>query len=222
MLVISPHLDDAALSCGEFLCANPGAVVVTLFAGTPRNGDLRTDWDGRCGFASATEAVWTRRAEDAHALDLLGAAPQWLDFCDDQYDEQVSLASLVLAIGTLLDHHPDSPVLFPIGLFHSDHRLAHRAVVLALADRPGRQTLVYEDVPYRAMVGALQGRLSELHAQGIVATPHPRMTDWRAAAPKARAVAAYASQLRAFGRAGIPDAWRPERIWELRRLGRDQ
>ena len=33
VLVVSPHLDDAVYSAGQFLAGRPGAVVVTMFAG---------------------------------------------------------------------------------------------------------------------------------------------------------------------------------------------
>jgi LmbE family N-acetylglucosaminyl deacetylase len=35
IVVLSPHLDDAVLSCGVLLAANGGARVVTVFAGMP-------------------------------------------------------------------------------------------------------------------------------------------------------------------------------------------
>lgn len=35
LLVVSPHLDDAVLSCGCWLASRPGAAVVTVFAGRP-------------------------------------------------------------------------------------------------------------------------------------------------------------------------------------------
>jgi hypothetical protein len=54
MLVVSPHLDDAVLSCGRWLAAHPGTLVVTVFAGVPSNGNRLTDWDARCGFSNPT------------------------------------------------------------------------------------------------------------------------------------------------------------------------
>ncbi len=35
VVVVSPHLDDAVLGCGQLLAAWPGATVVTVFAGKP-------------------------------------------------------------------------------------------------------------------------------------------------------------------------------------------
>jgi len=44
MLVVSPHLDDAVLSCGRLLAGRPGSVVATVFAGVPSRPDQCTDW----------------------------------------------------------------------------------------------------------------------------------------------------------------------------------
>src|SRR5437763_1975889 len=85
LAVISPHLDDGVFACGEALAAHPGSVVVTVFAGMPADPSQSTDWDARCGFASAGEAVAARRAEDRTSLARLGARPHWLEFGDSQY-----------------------------------------------------------------------------------------------------------------------------------------
>ena len=61
MVVISPHLDDAVFGCGRLLASRPGSIVVTLFAGVPDDAGQLTDWDARCGFTTAGEAVWARR-----------------------------------------------------------------------------------------------------------------------------------------------------------------
>ena len=61
-VVISPHLDDAVFSCGDWLATHPGAIVMTVFAGVPRDGALHTEWDNRCGFADASHAILARRA----------------------------------------------------------------------------------------------------------------------------------------------------------------
>ncbi len=221
-LVISPHLDDAVLSCGRWLAAHPGSVVLTLFAGAPRDASLRTGWDAQCGFDSAGQAVAARRGEDARALAILGAAPRWLDFADGQYDEGVPVAALAAALrAVLLDARP-AAVLYPLGLFHADHRRAHDAAVAALDGLDGLgidSVLAYEDVPYRGMPGVLQQRLAALAAAGVQATPAcaaAAAADDTAAALKTRAIAAYPSQLRAFGgTAGLADATLPERLWHL-------
>src|SRR5689334_12434287 len=75
---LSPHLDDAALSCGGMIHqqtqAGERVVVVTLCAGGPPAGalsdfaqSLHTRWQ------TPVEAVAVRRAEDLAALKVLGA-----------------------------------------------------------------------------------------------------------------------------------------------------
>jgi hypothetical protein len=49
-LVISPHLDDAILSAGQFLVGRPHVTVATVFAGTPPTTDVLTSYDRSCGF----------------------------------------------------------------------------------------------------------------------------------------------------------------------------
>ena len=217
-LVISPHLDDAVLSCGRWIAARPGCVVVTVCAGAPRDPSLRTGWDARSGFGGAGEAVAARRLEDARALGLLGAAPRWLDFADGQYGESVPAAALAEALREALRAARPEAVLYPLGLFHPDHRLAHDAAVAALDGLGVAEAYAYEDVPYRGMPGVLQARLAELAAAGVQATPagEAKPDAAYAAERKARAIGAYASQLLAFGGVGgLPDAALPERLWRL-------
>lgn len=231
MLVVSPHLDDAVFSCGALLSRARKARVVTVFAGAPRDASLSTDWDRRCGWANAGEAVEGRRREDAKALALLGAVPVWLDFCDSQYGAEPSFDDVVLALRNEIESHASEadPVLLPLGLFHSDHRLAHEAgaVAVATARSDGARSsstrlYVYEDSPYRSLHALLQRRLVEMAAAGISATPaelpgarHGRDSGARVREVKRAAVAAYESQLRAFGDGGYDDVWRPERYWLL-------
>jgi LmbE family N-acetylglucosaminyl deacetylase len=216
MLVISPHLDDAVLSCGELLATRPGTVVLTVFAGTPRDGARSTDWDTRCGFRDAAEAMAVRRREDDAALAALGCTARRLSFCDAQYGETPSVDQLVQALRPLVEDEPDGPLLYPLGLFHSDHRLVHEAVRATLREGSPRAALAYEDSPYRGMRGVLQRRLAEFAAEGVDATPADEARpDAKTAQAKARAVALYASQVRTFGPGGLDDAARPERLWRL-------
>ena len=59
-LVISPHFDDAVLSCGHWLHMNPGAVVATVCSGKPERGSPASKWDAR--FGTADQAIEERRA----------------------------------------------------------------------------------------------------------------------------------------------------------------
>ncbi|MGE5115735.1 MAG: PIG-L family deacetylase, partial [Betaproteobacteria bacterium] len=189
MVVVSPHLDDAVFGCGALLAARPGSTVVTLFAGAPpAAGSIRTDWDARCGFADAAEAIAARRAEDAAALALLGARPLWLDFLDGQYGDGERVDALAAALRAALGPIGTDCLLYPLALFHSDHLRAHEAARAALAGRVGVESLAYEDAIYRSRPGLLQQRLAALAAAGLEATPAPLppATDGHAAM-KARA-----------------------------------
>jgi len=91
-IVLSPHLDDAALSCGGGIAAATAGgrtcLVVTVCAGIPPAGfpfdagarDLHRRW----GLSDA-DAVQRRRDEDATALTVLAADGRWLDVLDGQY-----------------------------------------------------------------------------------------------------------------------------------------
>jgi LmbE family N-acetylglucosaminyl deacetylase len=215
LAVISPHLDDGVFACGEALAAYPGSVVVTVFAGTPQDPAQSTQWDARCGFASAAEAVAARRAEDRTALARLDARPHWLQFGDSQYGSTPACEDVASAIAAALEALRAQTVLYPLGLFHSDHRLVHAAARSVLARRPALRAFAYEDALYRALPGLLQERLAALQAEGVAATPVDLSSAGVHAEAKARAVRDYASQLRAFGPDGYGDTRAPERCWKL-------
>lgn len=217
-LVVSPHLDDAVFGCGDWLLDHPGTAVATVFAGVPPHAGACTEWDARCGFANAAEALAERRDEDARALHLLGARPLWLDFLDSQYGLSPAVEDVARALGALADELGIGRLVFPLGLFHSDHLLTHRACLQLWKERTHTlQAVAYEDCLYRNSPGALQRRLAGLLADGIAATPL-KCPAPRDPARKARAVQAYRSQLRAFGPGGWDDTARPERLWRLQPL----
>ncbi|HJV63296.1 MAG TPA: PIG-L family deacetylase [Albitalea sp.] len=217
MLVISPHLDDAVLSCGRLLAARPGSTVLTVFAGVPRDARRLTEWDRRCGFASAAQAIAERRREDCAALAELEARPRWLDFLDSQYGETPTVDAVCEALrAAIIECGPDV-VLYPLGLFHSDHLLVHEASRAALEAFPATPAMAYEDSPYRGMPGLLQQRLGIFLAQGLCATPARLEAQDAFAARKAQALRRYASQLAGLGSGGDADAAQPERFWTLER-----
>jgi LmbE family N-acetylglucosaminyl deacetylase len=213
MLVISPHLDDAVFGCANWLAEAPGSIVVTVFAGTPAHAGQLTDWDRRCGFSSADQAMAARREEDRTALALLGARPHWLPFCDAQYAQPSGTDDLVDALRLALQEHHPERVLLPLGLFHSDHKQVHDAAMCAVRGMT-LDVLAYEDALYRRASGLLQRRLADLLAAGVIAAP-AREQPPEQQARKAEAVQAYASQLKAFGAGGHEDTERHERCWRL-------
>jgi LmbE family N-acetylglucosaminyl deacetylase len=84
--VLSPHLDDAALSLGGSIArasaAGADLRVITVFAYDPESDAPAAPWDAACGFRTAAEAARARRDEDARSCALMGATPVWLPFAD--------------------------------------------------------------------------------------------------------------------------------------------
>lgn len=223
VLVISPHLDDGVFGCGELLAMLPGTTVATLFAGTPPDAGVHTEWDEACGFDTAGEALDARRSEDRDALALLGANPVHLPFLDGQYAPSPRADTLAAALDELIEARRPHTVLMPLGLFHTDHHLVHAACLLVMRRHLELQWLAYEDALYRRIDGTLQSRLAALLAAGVAASPCffdgvDAVTQARRSKRKAMAVATYASQLQAFGPDGLADTDAPERYWHLHEM----
>ncbi|WP_345815160.1 PIG-L family deacetylase [Paraburkholderia sp. PREW-6R] len=219
LLIVSPHLDDAVLSCGLLMAVHPGATVCTVFTAPPHE-NMSTDWDRQSGFTDAFEAMQARKAEDVRALALLNAQPFHLPFCDAQYLSSPSNESLAAALEQMISRLKPPLLFIPMGLYHSDHTLVTDACLTVMkchAQRPF-QTYVYEDVPYRNMPGIAEERRRVLDAQGFTAYPadaFPTEYDARHHQTKHAAIAAYQSQLRAFGPDGLAGLHSAERYWRL-------
>jgi LmbE family N-acetylglucosaminyl deacetylase len=182
-IYISPHYDDAVLSCGGSIAlqrlAGYQALVVTVFGGAG-NGSLSAfgqQLHREMGFGTTpAEAVARRQEEDAAACEHVGADTLWLDFPDALYRgyesrdalyggvnrTDVSFEDQIAAI--LLEIRSRAPlavVYAPMGIgHHVDHQL-----VTSAADRltqQGANIKFYEDFPYVAAQGALAARQSEL------------------------------------------------------------
>jgi LmbE family N-acetylglucosaminyl deacetylase len=217
VLVVSPHLDDGVLSCGDLMAAHPGARLVTVFAGRPESGPL-TDWDRDCGFAEGDDVVAARRAEDEAACAALGAVPIWLDFLDDQYArEPASLDAIEAALRDIVRAEQPDTIYIPLGLVHPDHKCAQKAS-RRLVGTLECDVVAYEDAPYRTLDGAVDARIAELQAAGLNPQPMP-MTDSTPGAHKRDAIACYASQIVGLERhwPGFRGALDEERFWLLSR-----
>jgi LmbE family N-acetylglucosaminyl deacetylase len=216
VLVVSPHYDDAVLSCGQLLATYRPVHVVTVFGGNPGQYSELTDWDRRSGFAVGDDVVAARQAEERAALRSLDAQTTWLEFLDGQYGCTPSAEEVAEALESAIGRIEPTAVFFPLGIFHSDHLLASEAC-LQLADRaPDRGWYLYEDVLYRCKPGLQEARQADLvhggHELELVA-PAPDGIE-----AKWAAVERYPSQLRGLAAAGWPveDIFAPERYWRLR------
>jgi LmbE family N-acetylglucosaminyl deacetylase len=169
LLVISPHLDDAVLSCGGRLAATTAgggtARVVTVFAGDepaapvhPLAARLREIWQLPEG-----AVVAARRAEDEAACALVGAGTEHWEFAEALYRSSADGAALYPTIPALYgEPAPDDDdlrrelaariaalpparrILAPLAVGgHVDHRLVRGA-----AEAAGRDPAFYEEFPY--------------------------------------------------------------------------
>ncbi len=215
VMVLSPHYDDAVFSCGHLLGALPGSIVVTVCTAYPENGDTLTDWDQRCGFASAAEAMRARSEENREALNALGATGVELSFLDNQY-LQTRRNSVDLLGDTLLsiirERQPKS-VFVPLGLFHDDHLLVSDVALMLEHRANGLQWFAYADIPYNKDATRVERRIAELAQRGIQCEPYPVSLP---AEKKADAVNAYRSQFRGLGHAdGDAIMQHKEQFWRL-------
>ena len=224
VLVLSSHLDDAVLSCGHFLYANPLTTVVTVLAGAPD-----TNHEGynskTTGKPYAPDAISVRRDEDRQALDYLSATPVWLDFPDHQYlpvDRRPTPAEVAPLLREAVAAAEPSAVFLPMGLANPDHVLTHDAglAVRAAMVEDGGDLLwfCYEDAGYKHLPGLLAWRVSKLFRSGLWPTPAVVPVEPDMAA-KRTAISLYASQIGPLERDHLLserlDANVPEQFWRL-------
>lgn len=228
LLVLSPHLDDAALSCGGLIHARVRSGAQVRVA-TPFAGDLP---EGLGEFAKATlermglqpeDASARRRKEDEVACRILGVELDHGDFTDAVARRGADGAVLYGGPEALLQEpsEDDAPlvgeladwfrglghfeqILAPLGVGgHVDHRLVRRAAEEAFPEG----LRYYEDFPYvirkqgpglDAVLGDRRGWRSEVVKLGAA--------DLKA---KVRAIRAYRSQVSPlFGLGPIPGRFR--------------
>jgi LmbE family N-acetylglucosaminyl deacetylase len=164
-LALSPHLDDAAFSCGGTLSALARAgwevTVATAFTRSvpdPQGFALACQLDK--GLPPEVDYMALRRAEDASACARLGARPVWLDFPEAPHrgyadaealfaaprqDDTVD-APLSQALAALMTPAPDL-ILAPQAIGgHVDHVRLVQAILPLLPD--GVPVLWWTDFPY--------------------------------------------------------------------------
>ena len=83
-VILSPHFDDAVLSCWHVLASAGEVLVVNVFAGEPPARTLGW-WDRLAGATDSAAAVRMRIEEDRQALALAGRTAVNLPFLDSQY-----------------------------------------------------------------------------------------------------------------------------------------
>jgi LmbE family N-acetylglucosaminyl deacetylase len=146
VLLLSPHLDDAVLSCWSVLTDSREVVVVNVFSGTPEPG-LVTQIDRMAGANESAGMMRERLAEDAEALALAGREPIGLGFLDSQYRStpgEVGAADIRAALDERVEEV--SAILAPAGLSGNPDHLVVRGLALELTAR-GFPTELYAELP---------------------------------------------------------------------------
>lgn len=152
--MLSPHLDDAVVSCWSVLTSPDPVQTVNVFAKPPRPGFVTT-YDRVCGAHDSASHVHERVAEDEAALATTGRTAVNLPFLDRQYRRPWNAPSLEALDAQLAQAVPRVRELYaPAGLGfapHPDHALARGlALVAARSQIP---VWLYADLPYAAVLG---------------------------------------------------------------------
>ncbi len=218
VMYVSPHLDDAVLSCGGLIHrqiqAGASVLIATIFAGAPSRSTLSS-------FAAKLHAQWghltdpiaARREEDRRAMLVLGADSTYLEYPDAIYrSEEISflypcedalfgtlhpadlrlVSQLAKAIVEICSP-PLSTIYAPLAVGnHVDHQLAREAA-LTLHCR-SYPVIFYEDYPYVEVPGALMRGLERISIERWTEEVH--FLDEGNLATKIRAIAAYGSQMK--------------------------
>ncbi len=216
-IYLSPHLDDAALSCGgsiaRFIADGQAVLVVTICAASPPADcafspfaqQLHRQWA-----LLPAEAVRLRIQEDVQALETLGADCYLLDQLDAIYrmpaaygDDATLFGSVApgdpLAdslrgqISALAARYPAAIFYAPLGVGqHVDHQATY--AVAAEFVRNGLSLAFYEDFPYVTLPDALERRLAQIGGAEIFLSSVTNID--ATLARKISAVESYRSQIR--------------------------
>ncbi|MFL6106624.1 MAG: PIG-L deacetylase family protein [Marmoricola sp.] len=233
-VILSPHLDDAVLSCWHLLSGPGDVAVINVFAGSPPAGSGTSWWDRISGATDSAVRMEERRAEDGEAFAIAGRSATHLDFLDEQYEPaDQSVERLVSTLRDLID--ADTVVYAPAALGeHGDHEKV-RAAALELA-ASGHTVRLYADHPHSVRRGwpawidgtdSTAGREvaehwdQRLSEAGLASAP-PALHHLDAAEQqrKLRAVSAYRTQIAAlkasFGELDGFPAFPLEIVWAVR------
>ena len=242
LLLVSPHLDDAVLSCAAIVERAEPAEILTVCAGLP-DPPRRGWWDEECGFSSSAESMPARIREDEAAFAGTLHRRRYLTLLELQYVERRSdddAETIAAEIDSWVRMSAEGTVALPAGAGcrsrpivrrilrtfgrpchppqHPDHLYVRDAALVALHDSQA-QLVLYEEVPY-LLGGRADGEASRIaRAGGWEAKRLVVPIDRQA---KAERVAAYASQVGPLSPAvsrlddptGLPAE---ERYWLLRR-----
>ncbi len=218
--ILSPHLDDAVLSCWHVLASSEDVRVVNVFTGEPPAGVVGW-WDRLTGAVDPAARVRERLEEDERALALAGRSAEQLGFLDGQHRDGPP-GDVLGALREL----PEEVFYAPAGIAgHPDHEALRDAALELDAD-----VGLYADRPYTTefgwpawMTGAEDDPFRDVDAfwsqflpEGF--EPHPVELDEQQQQAKAEAMRAYRSQFPMLEggpqrRLSHPELLRFELVW---------
>jgi hypothetical protein len=150
-IILSPHFDDAVLSCWHLLASAGEVLVVNVFGGEPAGGALGW-WDELAGATDSAAAVRTRIEEDRQALALCGRTAVNLPFLDGQYRESDQApGGIVQALRGVLVEGARIYAPASLGDHHRDHTAVREAALALRAE--GADVALYADLPHATVSG---------------------------------------------------------------------
>ncbi len=217
LLLVSPHLDDAALSCAALLARREPVDVLTVFAGEPE-APLQGFWDRRCGFATSKDSMAARRVEERTAFAGTPHRPASMELLELQYTggtrDDAEAAAIRDEVTRWAADVDSGTVAIPAGagrrigrlrafverrmlrsyrpLPNPDHVFVRDSALQALAGQAHIVPVLYEELPYLFGGGADHEADRVAAGLGLQAIPVDVEIDRTA---KAARIAAYESQV---------------------------
>lgn len=223
-LFLSPHLDDAVLSCGGFIHTlvqgGDTVVVLTITAGdppdpfpdTPLVRSLHARWE------AGEHPVAVRRLEDITSLQVLGAQAIHAHHLDCVYRTHGEGALYPVESSIFESLHPNDPLpatledeipasltrfpglqalIAPLGVgHHVDHQITRDWALSIKRHAPQLALRFYEEYPYTRDRSAIQHALDLL--PGINLRPVVQILSVANMEAKIRAIACHRSQISTF------------------------
>jgi len=146
-LVLSPHWDDAVLSCWSVLAGAGEVNVANVFAALPAAG-ASGPWEAFAGLRDSRERAQGRIEEDARALALAGRTAYNLALPAIQHRDGPDAVGVPAVRRMLADAVPRASLVYaPAGIGgHVDHVLARRCARSLLGE--GMPVTLYAELPY--------------------------------------------------------------------------
>ncbi|MDX2075691.1 MAG: PIG-L family deacetylase [bacterium] len=217
---LSPHFDDAVLSCGAYIrsltAKGVNAIIMTVMGGNPPDplpqspliDELHARWD------VGENPVDIRKKEDVTAATALGALTATITIPDCVYRTHEGVALYQTGESLFGDIHPNDPaieklrlddlttetfikaVYVPMGVGnHVDHQLVRDAGIRLHDQHPSFEVWFYEDYPYSSDAQKLADAQNSFRRPLESVTHKQKPSAMRA---KYGAIACYESQISTF------------------------